>query len=178
MKRSNGHSLPKARKADLVTRQIPGELLVYDLKRHKAFCLNDTAATIWKNCNGKRTVSDLAATLSSNQHLPTDEKVIWLALDQLEKSYLLETRTTRPVGLPSISRRSLLRAGIATAIALPIVTMIAAPTAQAAGTPILQATCEGRHQNDVGGCGGNPCSDVPGTTCVNGQAKSNTCKCG
>src|SRR5262249_23596083 len=110
MKRSNGHSLPKARKNDLVTRQIPGELLVYDLKRQKAFCLNDTAATIWKNCNGKRTVSDLAATLSNNQHLPTDERVIWLALDQLEKSYLLETRITRPIGLPSISRRSLLRA--------------------------------------------------------------------
>src|SRR5689334_25196967 len=96
MKRANGHSLPKARKDDLVTRQITGELLVYDLKRHKAFCLNNTAATIWKNCNGKRTVSDLAATLSSDQDSPADEKVIWLALDQLEKSYLLKRAPRGP----------------------------------------------------------------------------------
>ena len=177
MKRSNAHSLPKARKADLVTRQIPGELLVYDLKRHKAFCLNDTAATIWKNCDGKRTVKDLALTLEKDQRAPVDDKVIWLALDQLEKSNLLQTSLARPSSLAPVSRRSLLRAGVVTAIALPIVTMIAAPTAQAAGTPIDQATCQKRHQNDVGGCGGNPCSDVPGTTCVNGQANSNTCKC-
>src|SRR5689334_25392823 len=96
MKRANGHSVPKARKDDLVTRQITGALLVYDLKRHKAFCLNSTAATIWKNCNGKRTVSDLAATLSNDQHSATDEKVIWLALDQLEKSYLLERAPRGP----------------------------------------------------------------------------------
>jgi len=159
-------------------RQIPGELLVYDLKRHKAYCLNDAAAAVWKSCDGKRTVSEIAAKLGKDQKSPVDEKIVWLALDQLEKSCLLQTRATKPFGLSRISRRSLIRAGIATAIALPIVTMIAAPTAQAAGTPITQAVCQGRHQNDPGGCGGNPCSDVPGTTCVNGQAKSNTCKCG
>src|SRR5215813_4863870 len=145
MKRSNGHSLPKARKADLVTRQIPGELLVYDLKRHKAFCLNDTAARVWKNCNGKRTVKDLALALEQDQHTPVDDKVVWLALDQLEKSNLLQTTVARPSSFAPVSRRSLLRAGIATAIALPIVTMIAAPTAQAAGTPVTQAKCEATH---------------------------------
>lgn len=177
MKRSNGKSLPKARNNDLVTRQIPGELLIYDLRRHKAFCLNDTAASVWKNCNGKRSVKDLARALESDQHAPVDDKVIWLALDQLEKSNLLQTSLTRPSNLVPVSRRSLLRAGVATAIALPIVTMIAAPTAQAAGTPITSADCQKAHQSDPGGCGiGRPCSDVPGKTCINGVG--NTCKCG
>jgi hypothetical protein len=176
MKRANGHSLPKARKDDLVTRQLTGELLVYDLKRHKAFCLNSTAATIWKNCNGKRSVSDLAATLGNDQHSPTDEKVIWLALDQLEKSYLLETRITRPTGLPGISRRSLIRAGIVTAITLPLVTMISSPVAAQGATPISDVVCTGRHQSDPGGCGNNPCSPPGGgSQCVNGPG--NTCKC-
>ena len=177
MTRSNVPSLPKARKDDLVTRQIPGELLVYDLKRHKAYCMNDTAAAVWKGCDGKRTVADLAAKLQRNQKSPVDEKIVWLALDQLEKSFLLQTKAARPLGLPTVSRRSLIRAGIATAIALPLVTMIAAPTAQAAGTPITKAVCTARLQSNPGGCGGNPCSDVGGAkSCVN--AAGGGCKCG
>ena len=174
MKRLNGQSLPKARKNDLVTRQIPGELLVYDLKRHKAYCLNDTAAAVWKGCDGKRTVSQLAFKLQQDQKSPVDEKIVWLALDQLEKSYLLQTKAIKPIGLPSISRRSLIRAGIATAIALPLVTMIAAPTVVQAASAITDNDCKARHQNDPGGCGGNPCSDVPGT-CQN--TGGNSCKC-
>ena len=175
MKRSNGQLRPKARTTDLVTRQIPGELLVYDLKRHKAFCLNKTATTIWKNCNGKRTVADLAAELGKDHDYPVDDKVIWMALDQLEKSNLLQANVAGPAGFAPISRRRVLRAGIATAIALPIVTMIAAPTAQAAGTPITSSTCQGRHNSDPGGCGGSPCSDSPGNCLRNGV--SNACKC-
>src|ERR1043166_3234172 len=176
MKRLNEQSLPKARKNDLVTRQIPGELLVYDLKRHKAYCLNDAAAAVWKSCDGKRTVSELAAKLEKAQKSPVDEKIVWLALDQLEKSCLLQTKATKPFGLPPVSRRNLIRAGIATAIALPVVTMIAAPTAQAAGTPITSAVCQARHQSDPGSCGGNPCSDAPGKICK--ADVGNTCKCG
>lgn len=175
MKRSSVQSLPRARKDDLVTRQIPGELLVYDLKRHKAYCLNATAAAVWKRSDGKHTVSDLAAELQKDQKSPVDERIVWLALDQLEKYYLLQTKAAKPVGLPTLSRRDLIRAGIATAITLPLVTMIAAPTAQAAGTPITNSVCTGRHQDDPGGCGTNPCSDKAGKSCVNGPG--NTCKC-
>jgi coenzyme PQQ synthesis protein D (PqqD) len=174
MKRSNGHSLPKARKADLVTRQIPGELLVYDLKRHKAFCLNDAAASVWKNCNGKRTVKDLALALEKDRQAPVDDKVIWLALDQLEKSNLLQATATRPAGFLPVSRRSLLRAGIITAVTLPLVTMITAPVAAQAATPITEAACKNRHGTDPGGCGGFPCSDKPGI-CKSGGG--NNCQC-
>lgn len=177
MKRSNGQSLPKARKNDLVTRQIPGELLVYDLKRHKAFCLNDTAASIWKNCNGKRTISDLARGTGTGGKNGFDEKVVWLAVDQLEKSNLLEQKVFRPANLPPVSRRGLIRMGIAGAIALPIVTMIASPTASAAGTPITNAICTtpGR-PTAPGGCGGNPCTDVAGKTCI--PKNPAQCQCG
>ena len=174
MKRSNGHSLPKARKADLVTRQIPGELLVYDLKRHKAFCLNDTAAIVWKNCNGKRTVQDLALALKKDQQTPVDDKVIWLALDQLEKSNLLQSTAVRPAGFLPVSRRSLLRAGIITAVTLPLVTVITAPVAAQAASPISKANCQG-FDPKAGGCKGNPCAGVPGTTCK--QQNPSQCDC-
>jgi hypothetical protein len=182
MKRSNGHSLPKARKADLVTRQIPGELLVYDMKRHKAFCLNDSAASIWKNCNGKRTVKDLAQALEKDQQAPVDDKVVWLALDQLEKSNLLQSRVVKPTGFAPVSRRTLLRAGIITAVTIPLVTMITAPVAAQAGTPIAQATCTGRKPTDKPsntGCGGNPCQSPGGTICKQGTGNppSSPCVC-
>jgi Coenzyme PQQ synthesis protein D (PqqD) len=176
MKRLGVQSLPRARKDDLVTRQIPGELLVYDLKRHKAYCLNQTAAAVWKNSDGKHTVSDLAAELQKDQQSPVDERIVWLALDQLERSCLLQTKAAKPIDLPVVTRRNLIRAGIATAIALPLVTMIAAPTAQAAGTPITNAACTARLQSDPGGCGANPCSDSVGRNCV--KFAANKCKCG
>jgi hypothetical protein len=174
MKRSNGHSLPKARKADLVTRQIPGELLVYDLKRHKAFCLNDAAASVWKNCNGKRTVKDLALALEKDQHGPIDDKVIWLALDQLEKSNLLQSTAARPTGFSPVSRRSLLRAGIITAVTLPLVTMITAPVAAQAGSPLSLAACQKFKTNDP--CPNTPCQN--GKKCVTQPGPSSTpCGC-
>lgn len=168
--------LPKARKNDLVVRQIPGELLVYDLKRHKAFCLNETAATIWKSCNGNRTVADLAAELEKDRHLPIDEQVIWLALDQLEKSYLLQTKAIRPLGQPAISRRSLLRTGIVTAVTLPLVTMITAPVAAQAGSPITSAVCNTRSPKNPGGCGLSPCIGLPGKTCQTRNPSQCECK--
>lgn len=175
MKRLGVQSLARARKDDLVTRQIPGELLVYDLKRHKAYCLNTTAAVVWKSSDGKHTVSDLAAELQKHQKSPVDERIVWLALDQLERSCLMQNKAAKPIGLPTVSRRSLIRAGAAV-IALPLVTMIAAPTAQAAATPITNAACTARRQSDPGGCGANACSDKPGRNCVNFAA--NKCKCG
>jgi Coenzyme PQQ synthesis protein D (PqqD) len=176
MKRSIGRDLPKAREKDLVTRQIPGELLVYDLKRHKAFCLNDTAAVIWKGCNGKRDVNDLARLLADGRKSPVDERVVWLALDQLEKSNLLRQKVSRPVGLTGVSRRDLIRMGVVAAITLPLITTITAPTAAQAGTPITDAVCTGRHQSDPGGCGNNPCLAPAVGKCINGPG--NTCKCG
>jgi hypothetical protein len=172
----NDSLCPQARKVDLVTRQIPGELLIYDLKRHKAFCLNDTAATIWKNCNGKRTVAELAAELQRGTPAAIDERLVWLGLEQLEKSHLLQASSARPAHQRGVSRRQLIRYGIATAVALPLVTMVAAPTAQAAASlPDIPLTmCQNRKPTDPGGCGGNACSDVPDTFCV---ALGSKCRC-
>src|SRR5437773_9739973 len=98
---------PKARKDDLVTRQIPGELLIYDLKRHKAFCLNDTAASIWKNCNGKKTIADLTAALQRGRQTRIDDQVVWLGLEQLERSHLLQA-SPAPARRSPLSRRQLI----------------------------------------------------------------------
>src|SRR6185295_9454378 len=139
--KSDDQVLPHARSADLVTRSIEGELLVYDLKRHKAFCLNETAVKIWNLCNGKRTVTDLLSELRRENRSQIDPGVVWLGLDQLCKANLLKKAVPRPPSLRPLTRRGLVRAG-ALAATLPVIAMIAAPRPQAAASTISRALCK------------------------------------
>lgn len=162
--------MPKARKSDLITRKIPGEQVVYDLKRHKALCLNDTAAKIWRLCNGQRTVADLIAELENDLQTPVDSRIVGLALNQLETSHLLERSSGVSSSAP-LSRRALIRAGLATAIALPIVTMIASPTAYAQASAITPQACAALTPP----CPGGPCT-TGSKDCVF-SPKGFVCKC-
>src|SRR5678815_4960090 len=83
MKQTNTHNLPKARKNGILTREIPGELLVYDTKRHRAYCLNETAGYIWKQCNGKRTVFQLARKLEASCGDSVDERIVSVSYTHL-----------------------------------------------------------------------------------------------
>ena len=44
----------------MVVREFEEELLVYDKERHLAHSLNHSAAFIYRHCNGKHSVSELA----------------------------------------------------------------------------------------------------------------------
>ncbi|HZH35571.1 MAG TPA: hypothetical protein VEX64_12070 [Pyrinomonadaceae bacterium] len=39
-------NIPKARENDLVVQELKDEVLIYDLKINKAYCLNETSAAI------------------------------------------------------------------------------------------------------------------------------------
>jgi hypothetical protein len=163
--------LPLARRNDLITRRIPGELLVYDLKRHKAFCLNETAATIWESCNGSRTIADLIEEYQQQNKSAIDRRCVWLALDQLDTANLLQQHGHHAVRRERITRRGLVRAGVIAAT-LPIVAMIVAPTPQAAATSILARDCQRLKPSSP--CGGLRCSDATGF-CV--AISVNKCGC-
>ena len=128
--------LPRKRVQNLVVDDgLPDELLVYDLDRHKAHCLNQSAALVWKNCNGKSTASDIARRVSARLHQEFPEDAVWLALRQLEKLHLLEGSSSMPPRFIGMSRREMIRnLSIAAAVAVPIVTSIVAPTAAEAST--------------------------------------------
>ena len=74
---------PEARSEQLMLQRLTPELLVYDLDRHKAFCLNTTTAGVWQKCDGQRTVSQIASELSNEWTMPVTEDLVWLALDKL-----------------------------------------------------------------------------------------------
>jgi len=75
---------PIARKKSLIIKELPTETLVYDLETDKAHCLNETAARVWKNCDGQQTVAQLRELTEQETNSPVPEEMVWLALDQLE----------------------------------------------------------------------------------------------
>jgi hypothetical protein len=124
---------PRARTNRLVTRDLGDELLVYDLERHKAYCLNRVAMQVFRHCDGETTIPDMALRVGNALGLPVDEQAVRLGLVRLEKAHLLDD----PVGLTfHTSRREMLRTlGRAAVVVVPLVTAITVPTsAEAANT--------------------------------------------
>jgi len=122
--------LPRARTEDLVIREMDDETLVYDLLRDEAHCLNTTAASVWRLCDGQATASQAARSLQAKLGRPIDTDFVWLAVKQLKRFHLvLDTEK-----LPSVSRRALvLRYAPAALALLPVIVSITSPRpAQAA----------------------------------------------
>ena len=126
---------PHARQNGLVVQSLPDELLVYDLERHKAHCLNQTATLVWERCDGKTTAAKIAEQMSKLTGKAVSEEVALLAIEELGRSRLLKQAPVRREASGAVSRRELIkRAGVAAAIALPVVTTIVAPKATQAAT--------------------------------------------
>lgn len=167
MKSRSNQNLPKARKDQLIIKELPDETLIYDLDRDQAHCLNQTAALVWKSCDGKKSVAEINASLAKEAGVPIDERVVWLALDQLEKFSLLAEVPTTPEVFAGMSRRQLIRNIGVAAVALPVIISIAAPTAQAQlscipsgqGAPCTNATncCSGVGNCTTGAPSGRVC---------------------
>jgi hypothetical protein len=100
---------PAARDADLVVEQLPEETLVYDCKRHRAYCLGPRAAWVWRQCDGRTTVEEIASRLARELHAPVGEEVIWVALRRLGRAHLLSGSPPVTLGTPLRSRREWIR---------------------------------------------------------------------
>ena len=119
---------PRSRKENIVVQEVDGEVLIYDLEKSKAFCLNQTSSLVWQACDGKRTVAQINDLLGKQLQTQTNEDIVWLALDQLSKEKLIDP----PVGLEGkfggMSRRQVIKKiGLGSMIALPVVASLVAP---------------------------------------------------
>lgn len=133
---------PSARRDQLVVETLKDEILIYDLERDQASCLNRTAALVWQYADGKTSVSEIADKLSRDFGMLVDVRVVWYALDQLGKKHLLQARVTIPMQYHNMTRRDfLVKAGIVgAAVAIPVVIAMAAPTPAMADTCIPNAS--------------------------------------
>jgi hypothetical protein len=136
-KRPQSHK-PRARKEGLLLQELRDEVIIYDLDSNKAHCLNPTAALVWKHCNGRTTVKEIARHLENTLGTTVDEDladIVWCALTQLEKDHLLEEKIAWPVGMPGMSRRELVRRlGIGAVVVIPVVTSLLVPSVAFAGS--------------------------------------------
>jgi len=158
MKNKSEQIIPEARHDELIVQELTDEVLIYDEQQHKAHCLNQTAAVVWKQCDGKRDVRDIARRASVELGAPVGEEMVWLAVEELGKRRLLTERQN--LGMAGTSRREMMkRLGIGAAIALPLVTTIVAPeAAQAANCSPSGSACTSSAQCCAPGlCSGNVC---------------------
>jgi hypothetical protein len=144
---------PTARRDGLVTRELPEELLIYDTETHEAHCLNETAAFVWKQCDGKTSVPQITSRLSTSLAPEIDDELVWLALEDLWKRQLLVGEPA-PAQEEAMSRSQLLRRTgfVAAAVSVPAVISIVAPKAAQAATCIPS---------------GQPCTPGQQTCCPN-----------
>ena len=124
--------LPHAREDDLVVRELEEETLVYDLERDRAHCLNRTAALVWRRCDGRTSLEEMAAILEKELNVPAPEEAVLLALQRLERAHLLREGVRLLALERGYTRRQLLmKMGMvgAAAVLAPTVLSLVAPRA-------------------------------------------------
>jgi hypothetical protein len=160
-----------------VTRELPDELIVYDLTCHRAHCLNRAAAAVFRRADGTRTVAEIALCLEEGGgDQATREAIVRLALDQLAVAGILETTPHEMPHPPGVDlgtagspsrRQALRRLGTGVALLLPVVASVLAPTPADAQSCLT--SCVGTI--DPNEFDGKPCRCVPGPcdgTCSGG----------
>ena len=155
--------MPQARRSGLIIQEVDSEILIYDQNTNKAHCLNQTAAKVWKYCDGETTLADACSALSRDLETPVDEKLVWYAVDQFSKDNLLEKEIEPPAFISAgMNRRQMVRTlGLAAVVAVPLVTSIVAPT------PVQAATClpPGQPCTSSVECCSGLCTGAPSATC-------------
>ena len=168
--------LPRARQRGLIVKKVDGELLVYDVDRHRAHTLPPLMAALWRRCDGRTSPSAMAARLTDDQGAALDEELVAVGLERLRQAHLLrdDEAATATVArrAPASTRRQWLRQAAALGLAVVSITV---PTLAEAASAISDADCAKRNPTN---CSLAPCRQNPGNVCrrtfVMGVAK---CSC-
>jgi hypothetical protein len=129
-------STPRSRSERFLVQPVGSELVALDKDTHTALRLNETAALVWQNADGTRTVSDLVALLSDQLGEFADEDLVMVTIDRLAEHGLLETPDRpRDAEESRYSRRRMVKrmaaVGAAAAV-LPVVQQVIVPSSAAA----------------------------------------------
>lgn len=153
------NKLPTAKSVNIIVQNLNDEVLIYDLTINKAFCLNDTSAKVYNACDGVQTFEDL-----KRRYKFTDDLILF-AIDELKANNLIEDyQSSHFAGL---SRREVMRrVGLASIVALPLITGLVVPTSASAASVCASTAC-----TTPAGCP-SPCRSCAGPfTCTVGGAQ-------
>lgn len=170
---------PRKREEGLIVHELVEETLIYDLKRHRAYCLNRMAAIIWRYCDGRTPPAQMKELLSREFGRDIEDWVLQLALLRLDRAHLLQRDGSRGEAMNPARRQALKRVGklaVAGSLStfLPIVRAIVAPTAAQATTGVTREQCR---DFPPGQCPNLPCTDRPGRRCLPSGGRNQRCDC-
>lgn len=138
-----GQQAPRSIRQQMLIQQIGTETLVYDERRHMAFCLNESSSAIWGLADGERTVAEIGAASSLLLKAPVSEELVLFAIEELRRDGLMEPCLDAECAT-AVSRRTMLqRLGVGGAMLLPVVAAIMAPTAAQAYSGCFDCDVEG-----------------------------------
>ncbi len=119
----------RSRTENIVVQKLGNEVLAYDLKTNKAYSLNDPSALIYQLCDGSRTIDQIIGELNKQLTHKVNSEFVWYAIHQLQKNSLISETQPVKTGFEGLTRREAVkRVGFATLAALPIISMVTAPT--------------------------------------------------
>jgi hypothetical protein len=171
-------SNPMSRRDNIVIQEFRDEVLIYDLSKNKAFCLNETSAMVWQECDGTKSVGEISQNLSRKLQTNVSEDIVWLSLKQFKKDKLLANKDF-VTPLDGLNRREIVkRIGFASMVALPLIASVVAPSAIHAQSG-NQTACDGSLGPGTSSfLEGSDCSsnlDCCSGICMTNQDQSMTC---
>lgn len=130
-------SLPRARQDGLLEEAVGDEILLYDRDSHTAHCLSPTAACVWRHCDGRHDLAELAVLAGVSESLVAD------VLLELHEKHLLDAN---PVlmreTVPGESRRQAISRVARYGAAAVAGSMVVSATA---ATPAMASSEEEKH---------------------------------
>jgi hypothetical protein len=154
-------SLPRARQDGLLEEAVGEELLLYDRESHTAHCLSPIAASVWRHCDGKRDIAELARLAAASENLVAD------VLHELREKDLLDAEPQLMQNtISGISRREAIGRAARYGAAATAGSLIVSATA---ATPAMASSSEEREEKEEKEKGTGCCQ------CVN--PKGVNCKC-
>ena len=132
---------PQARRENLSIYELAEETLVTDLQSHKVHALNGVAALIWRHCDGKTSVPELARLLPAEFQVQGAEELVHLRSATARAGNLLIGSAPTLSDSARLSRRDALKKLVIVAVSLPIVMTVTARLAKAVTDVGLSKQC-------------------------------------
>jgi Coenzyme PQQ synthesis protein D (PqqD) len=144
-------TLPIAKTNNILVQELKDETLLYNLETNQVYCLNKTAAFVWQSLDGQHNLEQIKQLSKYN----LDDELIFLTIDEFNRNNLLQEKLETNLSNEKMNRRTLLAKYGAMAIALPLITTIAAPKS------IQAQSCVDRGPLSVINPGPANCVDCP-----------------
>ena len=126
---------PLARKKGIFAENLPDEVVLYDKTDDKVHCLSKTAAAVWENSDGSKTVDELTRVVKAKAGASVNRKLVLQALGELEEAGLMEAGSGLVPEGELTSRRAAVGKMVMAGSALVASIVAAAPKAHASDPP-------------------------------------------